>query len=128
MPKNRDHHDDADAQISLADRDWSPAEFCKIKKISKWKYEQLKKSGQGPHEIVYSPRMRRISPTARRVWEQRMLDLANTKAARLERQRRRQHAKEAAAKSAAAREKLSKQNKDTKKKPRPGGQGSSHEI
>jgi hypothetical protein len=67
------------------------SEFLAHKHISKALYYSLKKRGLGPDETTYpGSRVVRISAAAERAWDERMAQLAQTEAAKLEAERRRE--------------------------------------
>ena len=71
-------------------------EFLAQKRISKAFYYSLKRRSLGPGETTYpGSRVVRISAAAERAWDERMAQLAQTEAAKLEAERRRAQAAEA---------------------------------
>ena len=94
---------DEQEEIPWSERDWSTAEFCQAKGISKWFFEQLKAEGRAPRLLMYGPKLFRITPQARAEWEERMRREAELKSFLMERKRRREHLRAAAAKSVAVR-------------------------
>jgi hypothetical protein len=74
----------------MPEPDKTIAEFCAAKRFSKASYHALQKRGQGPAEIVYpGTRIKRITAAAENAWDEKMARLAESKAAKLEADRRR---------------------------------------
>jgi hypothetical protein len=74
----------------MSEPDKTIAEFCAAKRISKTSYHALQKRGLGPAETVYpGTRIKRISATAENAWD-KMAQLGESEAARLEAERRRE--------------------------------------
>jgi hypothetical protein len=101
-------------------RSWSRTEFCFIKNISRAKYFDLKKRGLAPDEENIDGLIR-ISPEARESWHARMFEIAQSEAARLEGERRRELA--VIAGRAAAQSPLHVSRQKQQKPPRRGRAG-----
>lgn len=88
--------------VPVEDRGYTILEFCAVERFSPPTYFKLRNMGFGPEEIVIpGTKLVRITADARRAWHARMHKLAQTKAAKLERERRSRQSI-AAGKSAAA--------------------------
>jgi hypothetical protein len=84
----------------MTDRWLTIAQFAETVQICEATYFKLKRQGLGPEETRFGAVVR-ISPDALREWRQRMREMQETKAARLEAARRTAHSR-AAGKLAAA--------------------------
>jgi hypothetical protein len=98
--------DDLD-QVPWHLRDWTPRQYCQARGISKWLFEQYKARGL-IRVTYYSPKLHRLTPEDRAWSDAAIRAEAETQAAKLERQRRRQQLKVAAQRSVQSR-KRSKQ-------------------
>jgi hypothetical protein len=84
-------------------------QFCATENISLASFYELSKRGLTPEVLeVPGTKIRRITPEARDAWRARMTELSHSKAAKLERARRRQVAVIAGQKSAASEKHVSK--------------------
>ena len=70
-------------------RSLSQDQFCWLENISRAKFYHLKKRGLAP-TVTDIDGLQRITPEAREEWHQRMAELAQGEAARLEAERRRE--------------------------------------
>jgi hypothetical protein len=67
------------------------AEFCAAERLSKSSFHKLKKLGLAPQEyVIPGTRIARITAEAHAAWRSRMANLAQSKAAKLEAERRRE--------------------------------------
>jgi hypothetical protein len=78
------------------ERSLTIGEFCLSERISRSTFYDLDKRGLGPEiDSVPGTRIRRITPSARRAWRERMRELRASEAAQLEQERKRAQAQEA---------------------------------
>ena len=71
-------------------------EFCRDEKISRCTFHKMQRLGLGPVELrIPGTNVVRITAMARREWHQRMAELAQHEAARIEQARRVELAREA---------------------------------
>lgn len=85
------------------DRSFTISEFCMAERMSLPSYYKMKGLGVGPAELVIpGTKMIRITADARRAWHKRMDELNQSKAAKLERERRRAQTVEAGRIAAAS--------------------------
>ena len=75
-------------------RSLSQKQFCWVENMSSAKYFALKRKGLGPR-VDNIDGLQRISPESRQEWHKRMAELAQSEAAQLEAERRRELAIEA---------------------------------
>ena len=102
----------------MSEPDKTIAEFCSAKRISKTFYYELARRGLAPDETIYpGSRVKRISATAERAWDQHMAELAQGEAARLEAARRRELATIAGRIAAQSPLHVSKQQQHTQQTP-----------
>jgi hypothetical protein len=92
------------------------ADFCYIERISKASYADLKRRGLGPQELrIPDSKIIRITYDAHVEWRQRMAELAQSEAAVLERERRRQLASVAGKRAAASLKHISRRRSNPRR-------------
>ena len=77
--------------VPIEERDWTPQEWRVRKHISKSTHLKLKRAGLAPEEeVVTLPgfKLARITPQARRDWQQKIAELRQSREAALESARR----------------------------------------
>ena len=103
----------------MPEPDKTIAEFCAAKRISKASYYEIQKRGLGPAETVYpGTHIKRISAAAENAWDEKMARLAESKAAKLEAERRREIATAAGRIAAASPLHISKRGTADHKQPK----------
>jgi hypothetical protein len=107
----------------MSEPDKTLAEFLAQKNLSKTSYYDLKNRGLGPDEIIYpGTRILRITAKAEAAWDERMAQLAQTEAAKLQRERRRAAAVIAGKAAAASERHVSRRKSRPAPAPRRGPQ------
>jgi hypothetical protein len=94
----------------MTDRWLTIAQFAETVQICEATYFKLKRQGLGPEETRFG-HVVRISPDALREWRQRMREMQETKAARLEAARRTAHSRAAGKLAVASPRHISNQRK-----------------
>ncbi len=90
------------------------AEFCASERISRSSFYDLESRGLAPQvDWIPGTKIRRITPSARRAWHERMRELCSSEAAQLEQERKRAQAREAGRIAAASVNHVSKRRKAT---------------
>jgi hypothetical protein len=86
-----------------AERSLTKAEFCKLERMSLATYHKLKNAGFGPEEVRF-PGMAfaRITPQGRREWHEKIKQLQNNEALKIEAERRSAQTREAGKSGAAS--------------------------
>jgi hypothetical protein len=101
------------------ERSQTIAEFCAHEHISKATFYKLKAAGLGPDEFrLPNSTVVRITAGARETWRQRMAELAQGEAARLEAERRSAQAAAAGRLAAASPRHISKQQQKSRRRQR----------
>jgi hypothetical protein len=102
-----------EAKLKNFEKSLTIPEFCHLERMSEPSYYLLKKRKLGPEELRYLS-MVRITPKAREQWHKRMAKHAKSRAAKLEEQRLRAHAKTAARASVESPNHIQRQRKKQK--------------